>query len=83
MNNKFEIDLNVGDTAWFFTRSHHGEMTSGIVVGVVERYGRVYVIEVDTHIDPIYYARTALEVSDSKDKPIGMWRWIRSSYKGE
>jgi hypothetical protein len=35
-----------------------------------------YVIEIDTHLDPLLKVRSALTMSDAADKPSGAWRNI-------
>jgi len=69
------INREVGDPAWFYDGS--SEMLEGTVIAKVNHNNQIiYVIEVDTPIDPVYYARTSLAVSDAKDKPVGFIQWI-------
>lgn len=72
-----QVQLNVGDTAYYFASGHKGELSKGTVVHVFELYRRAhYVIEIPTHIDPVLEIRCSLSVSDAPDKPIGLWRGL-------
>lgn len=70
-------DYKLNSTAWIYNGGTPNDLTKGKVVhiftldrGVKQTF---YVIEIDTHIDPIYEVRTTSEMSPSKNKPIGMW----------
>lgn len=70
------VKANIGDTVWFFMGDHQGiMMTDGIVVHTFTRYHTTqYVIEVETHIDPILFIRDGLTITDDENKPIGAMR---------
>ena len=52
--------FEIGDDAWIWLSNHSGEMTKGKVVAFLDLPGwgfRNYVIEIDTHIDPLLEVR--------------------------
>lgn len=69
------VHLEVGDWAWIFGPGHKGKTSRHRVVHVFDlNGGRMYVIEIDTPMDPIYVVHDEFTVSDHKKKPIGMYR---------
>lgn len=76
------VKLNVGDDAWLYNgrtnkKTLSAEFSKGKVVHIFRLDGMLfdmYVIQIDTHIDPIYEVRDGCSVSDAPDKPIGLWR---------
>lgn len=73
------VHLETGDWAWIYAPGHKGDRTRHKVVHTFDLNGeRMYVIEVDTHIDPIYEVRSGMQVSDAKKKPIGLFRGLVS-----
>ncbi len=71
------IVLEVGDKAWIYVRGHKGNLTKGRVVHkfcLNRSSEEMYVIEIDTPMDPIYEVRDGLTISDTKKGPIGMHR---------
>jgi hypothetical protein len=73
------VKLALGDTAYIYAPGHKGELTPAKVVHIFD-YGTTgdtthYVVEIETHIDPILYVRDVyLRLGQSIDKPIGLWR---------
>lgn len=65
----------VGEPVWIAGVAG-GHMTSGTVAYCFERYGELlYVIEVQTGIEPIYFVRDAWTIGDRPDvKSLGYWR---------
>lgn len=51
-----------------------GGLFEGTVVHIFERYDTQYVIEVDTHIDPVYFVRDGFTLSDAPTRSIGLFR---------
>lgn len=50
-------------------------MTSGKVIAVIgSGVSTLYVIEIETHIDPVHIVRDVFTVSDSAAKRTGFWR---------
>jgi hypothetical protein len=53
-------DFKVGDEAWIWLAHHKGELTQGTVIAELDLPGysfRHYVIEIDTHVDPVLEIR--------------------------
>lgn len=76
------VERKVGDKAWFYFGNHHGgELTEGTVVHVFQLEGwgdEHYVVEMPSSIDPVHAVRDPYTVSDAPDKPIGLWRNLKS-----
>lgn len=69
------VRLNVGDTAYCYDSDHPGELRPYKVVHIFELWdARQHVIEIPTHIDSMLCIRNDFLVSDSPDRPIGLWR---------
>lgn len=54
--------MNEGDEAWIWLSGHNGELTKGTVVHrfrLPHIFGELFVIEIDTHIDPFWEVRQA------------------------
>jgi len=51
-----------------------GGLFEGTVVHIFERFSTEYVVEVDTHVEPILYVRDGFTLSDAPNKPIGLFR---------
>lgn len=70
------LEFELRDIAWIYIGNHDGRLTRGTVVHIFQlSWGPCqYVIEVDTHIDPILEVRDGFAMSDAEDKPIGLWR---------
>lgn len=50
-------------------------LVDGKVYAIIgEGLSTLYVIELETHIDPVYIVRDPFTVSDSAAKPTGFWR---------
>lgn len=80
-----KTDWKVGDTAYCYSGfKHEGKLSEGKIVAVLnlERYGFPhYVIEIETHIDPILEVRDALTMSDKKEGPIGFYEIMQNRLK--
>lgn len=70
------VMLSPESPVWFYSHNHNGEYTQGVIDGIYHASDGfpIYIIRVDTHIDPVYHVRDFLEVSDSPQRPIGLWR---------
>ena len=73
------MELKINDSAWI----HLGEkyLVEGKIVHIFDLEGdytpaarRIYVLEIDTSIDPICEARTIDSISPDKDGPINLFR---------
>jgi hypothetical protein len=74
----------MGDTAYCYCSDRQGELSEGKIVAVLnlERYNFPhYVIEIETHIDPILVVRDALTMADTKKGPIGFYELMRDRKK--
>lgn len=78
-------DWKVGDTAYCYCGpNHQGKLSEGKVVAVLnlERYSFPhYVIEIETHIDPILEVRDAMTMADKKEGPIGFYEIMQDRAK--
>jgi hypothetical protein len=69
------VRRSVGDPVWVYAPGHKGEKTKGKVVNVFNLdYGEYYVVEIETHVDPVLLVYDPITVSDAEDKPIGFDR---------
>ena len=73
------MEFKINDSAWI----HLGEknLVEGKIVHIFDLEGdytpnarRIYVLEIDTSIDPIYEARTIDSLSPDKDGPVNLFR---------
>lgn len=68
------INYKVGDTAYIYAPGHKSGTTPYKVVHEFVLYGsKMYVLEYDTHIEPVYAVREAYSMSPSSNKRIGLW----------
>jgi hypothetical protein len=68
------VKLELGQKCWVHgvDGSKKSECT---VVHIFSRYGRdQYVLEYETHVDPVPMVRDGFSVSDAENLPIGLWR---------
>lgn len=71
------VSLRVGDRCWFYGPYHTGDLSEGTIVHTFRLDGWSYdhyVVQVETHIDPVLHVRCPLTVSDAPDRPIGALR---------
>lgn len=67
------LTAKVGDKVWIAVGEE--KLAEGEVVLTFFRYGITqYVIEVDTHIDPILVVRNGFSISDAQDAPLAWGR---------
>lgn len=66
------VFANLHDTVWYAIGGEN--LVSGKVILIFERYGPKYVIQTETHVDPVWEVRCPLTISDHPDKQIGLWR---------
>lgn len=65
-------DYKIGQTVWVHTGADEKE--SGVIVHSFEWYNtKQYVVEFQTHIDPVLYVYNALTMSPTKEGLIGFW----------
>jgi hypothetical protein len=72
----YEASYSVGDECWIYLSHHRGEKTRGVVVAVLDLVGysaRQYVIEIETGVDSLLEVRSAMTMSKSEGRPIGMY----------
>lgn len=63
-------DFEVGDEAWIYAGNHCGNMTKGKVVHKFQHYNRwLYVIEIETIIDPYYECRSGFYMGIRPNMP--------------
>lgn len=64
---------NIGDTV--FVAMGGKDLVEGKVIHIFEWCSETqYVIEIDTHIDPVLEVRDWLTTSDDRSKPLFFWR---------
>jgi hypothetical protein len=64
-------DYEIGETAWCHIGNGDG-LTDGKVIHIFHHGNqKLYIIEIDTHIDPVYVVREWWTMSKQKDRPIG------------
>ena len=76
------LEFKVGDTAWCHLGGADNSLVEGKVVHIFtlpDTPFPLYVLEMETSMDPMWYVREGHTLSDDPFKPIGMWR--RPSHK--
>lgn len=70
------VELKVGDDAYIYPAEKNGKLSKGKVVHTfkLDWDQEHYVIELPTHVEHVYEVRNGFTVSDSQERPIGMYR---------
>ena len=72
------LSFKIGDKAFAHFGGRPNKLVVVTIVHIFERHGReYYIVESENHIEYQLDVRCGLELSDSADLPVGMWRGMK------
>jgi hypothetical protein len=77
-----ETTYKIGDKVWLYVGNHGGKTSEGKVVHIfnLDWGSTFYVIEIDTHVDPLLQVRDWMTLADEPGGRIGLFKSMGGKY---